>query len=153
MSRANQSWKAVSYVHGTDTWFMAWANWAVAIQTERLVSQCRIERLFIFDSHDERTKFENPMQEQCRAGVDVRWLMKAETDVLPQRDTWLGRIGSLDYALIDGVWVYVTHLDAERRIAGATATRTATACEAARELFGELWQLAGTRGQVVKVAP
>lgn len=54
ISRTQNHWKVISYAAHDDTWGLGWMKYGNAIQKERLLSGCKITRVFLLDSLEEK---------------------------------------------------------------------------------------------------
>jgi hypothetical protein len=153
LARATSKWSVLTYALPDDTWgITSWSNKALAIQQERIVSDCTIERVFIFDNIDERNRLEHIMEDHSRRGIKVFWLLKNELLANKTANDCWKTIGSLDVAVVDDSWVYLTSLDEHRKMVGAKATKGANIVRAAALLISEARALAATKKNIVQVA-
>ena len=153
MARANARWSVVTYAAATDTWLLAWRRQALAIQKERLMNECKIERVFVVDSPEEWERLGDVVREQREAGISVWWVVKEKIVGHALATSACTRLGTLDVAVIDDSWVYRTYLDSGRALVGASVSRDSAIVEAARVFVREVRGLATVASDVGVQAP
>ncbi len=123
IGRAEAHWFVTTYTLADETWSLGWGQESsFAIQSERLASQCKITRVFVVDSDDERDDLFEIMQRQSRIDVDVKWILKEDLVGNKMVREALKELGTMEVAVIDGKWIYRTYLDPKRRMKGASAS-------------------------------
>jgi hypothetical protein len=152
LARANIKWSVLTYALPDDTWgISSWSRRALAIQQERIVSNCTIERVFIFDDVNEKDRLQPIMEHHSGCGIKVFWLLKPDLLANRTANDCLKIIGSLDVAVVDDSWVYMTSLDEQRNMVGAKATKSARIVQLATLLINEAQALATEKGNIVQV--
>ena len=68
------------------------------------------ERLFIYENEDELSHLQQTIKAQKEAGIKILLLEKRKYDELAANQGWLERIGSKDYSIIDGEYLYLSHI-------------------------------------------
>jgi hypothetical protein len=153
LARADTKWSVLTYALADETWgITSWSNKALAIQEERIVSGCTIERVFVVDNIDERKRLQEIMEEHSRRGIKVFWVLKDELLANKAANESWRKIGTLDVAVVDVSWVYKTSFDQQRNIIGASATKSKAIFEAATLLISEAQGLAAIKKNIVQVA-
>lgn len=142
IGRANNRWSAVTYAQAADTWRLAWKQAALAIQKERVMNGCTIERVFVVDSNEEWTSLTDVVAEQRAAGISISWVLKEKVTAHALASTAAQRLGTMDLAVVDDTWIYSTYLTDDRKLKGSCASRDTAALEAARTLVREVRGLA-----------
>lgn len=123
-----------------------------AIQKERLLSGCKITRIFLVDSLEEKETIENTMIEQSKIEIDVSWLLKDKLLQNQAAKKAFETIKSLDVAVVDNSWVYMTYLNEDRKMTGALATRDKNVLKNAIVLVDEAIELARANKIIEKTA-
>jgi hypothetical protein len=123
IGRAEAHWFVTTYTLADETWGLGWGQEiSFAIQNERLASQCKITRVFVVDSNDERDALLEIMQRQSKIGVDVKWILKKDLIENNMVREALKELETIEVAVIDGKWIYRTYIDRKRRMKGASAS-------------------------------
>lgn len=123
IGRTEAHWFVTTYTLAEETWSLGWGQESsFAIQSERLASQCKITRVFVVDSNDERDDLFEIMQRQSKIGVDVKWILKQDLFANKMVREALKDLETIEVAAIDGKWIYRTYLDSKRRMKGASAS-------------------------------
>lgn len=145
MARTKNKWQALSYAKGP--WTLGWAKQSLLIQEERIRSGCSLERIFVLDSLQETKEMMAAIQAQNATNIKVGWILREELLRESIAKDAHDEIGSLDFAVIDGRWLYITDLDDQRRLTGARATAQSESVNLASLLFTEA-QTKATRGPI-----
>jgi hypothetical protein len=122
LAHASRHWFVATYSVADESWHLGWGrSSSLEIQRERIASGCRITRVFVVESESEKDATIDTMRQQRSIGVDVRWILKSELTQNRMVQEALKELRTLDVAVVDGSWVYRTHLDRQRKITGASA--------------------------------
>lgn len=145
ISRAEAHWFVTTYTRADETWDLGWGKESsFGVQIERLAAQCKITRVFVVDSEDERRALHETMCRQSKLGVDVRWILK---DTLAKnhmvRDAWK-QLETAEVAVVDGKWIYRTFFDPKRRMTGASASDDGELLKKASFVVNEAYKLGRT---------
>lgn len=152
VARAKSKWTVFTYARVDETWGLSWAQEALAIQRERLISGCTIERVFIVDDVAEKAQLQAIMEEHSKTGVTVFWLLKSDILSNTTAKEYLTRVGTLDFGVADDTWVYRTVFDAQRNITGANAIKDQDVRDKAVWLIKEAQGAARGKNNLIQVA-
>jgi hypothetical protein len=153
IARASIKWSVLTYARPDETWGLtSWGEEALAIQRERIVSGCTIERVFIVEDEDEKNKLYEIMKRHSLQGINVFWLLKSDLLANETAAAYCNEIGTLDFAVVDDSWVYRTLFDRQRTIVGANATKSEEMCKKAAWLIRQAQGLARGKKNVVQAA-
>jgi hypothetical protein len=147
MSRTQHNWQVISYSRHDETWALGWMKYGNAIQKERLLSGCNITRVFVVDSLEEKKEFELTMKEQSKINIDISWVLKEKLLENKIAREAFEFIKSLDVAVIDNTWVYMTYCDANRRLTSASATKDKEILKRAKVIVDEAIEM-GNKNKV-----
>jgi len=142
IARANGRWSVVTYAAASETWLLAWRQQALAIQKERLMNDCKIERVFVVDSEAEWTSLKDVVKEQMEAGIAVSWVLKEKVSRHTMASQAAARLRTMDVAVVDDSWVYETYLDTARALTGASASKDPSVVNDAKVFVREVRGLA-----------
>jgi len=106
----------LSYTNPDFWWNQAFSKLAIEIQrVKKNVIKAEINRIFVYENHDELRNLQDVMAEQWKAGITVRYISK---DIIEKRillKKLSGKIKTLDYALIDQKTVLLVYVDKYRQ--------------------------------------
>ena len=145
MIRAYNKWDVLTYTTSEETWNSGWSKKTLSIQSERIVDGCVIERIFLVESQEERNKLQEIINQKKEIGIKVSWLLKDDLLANKAARNYYNNIGSLDFAIIDNTWIYMTRLDSQRQMIGACATKDPEIVEKAKLLLIEAKGLVNTK--------
>jgi hypothetical protein len=141
--RTEIQWSVISYSLPEEGWTLAWNDFGLALQKEKIASNCRIERIFLIEDKKEVGKLKKVMDQQSEIGIDVRYISRAEIN--NDRINELSRrLKTLDFAIVDGAWLFLSELDENRRVNSVGATNNPEKVSIAKDLFKEIYHLATT---------
>ncbi|MEN3042838.1 MAG: hypothetical protein ABDH59_06010, partial [Fervidobacterium sp.] len=138
------SWSVLSYTDPLQTWNSGYMiNIGKAVQQEKIqADSCTIERIFVLDDAGEEEKLKNRFEEQKNIGVIVKKILKKKVLEIIERDSEFKRLvkryNTLDIAVADDEWVYMTLLDVTRKVNGAMATKDKDTLTMCKRLFLEV---------------
>lgn len=142
IGRAKNRWSVVTYVAADETWRLAWKKVALAIQKERIMTGCEIERVFLVDSEEEWNSLNDVVAAQIDAGIRVSWVLASAVNAHVVAAEASERLGTYDVAIADDAWVYKTYLSKKRSLRGACASRDLAEVDLARTFIREVRALA-----------
>lgn len=137
VSKAKDSWTAVSFVRPEESWDLGWEKRATALQVERLASGCKIERIFVLQKRTDLSNYEHILAEQANNGIKVYWVL---LDKLLKKSLLKDAIDSLktwDFALMDKKLVYRTQLK-RRKIESADLSKDYSLVKSADFIIQEI---------------
>ncbi len=115
--RIESSLSATNYIHPDEGWGRAYGELVHEIQRTKVkVNNATIRRVFIVDDEDEVKTLRNVMVRQKDAGIHVRYIFKKEIDTTSMLKSVANTLETLDFDLVDHKYVWLTFLDANRRI-------------------------------------
>mgnify|MGYP006300579019 CR=1 FL=1 len=137
MLRTKIKWSVISYSVPDEGWLLAWNNAVLVLQSERIASGCQIERVFLVETENEVSQLQQVMQKQIDIGIKVSYALKK--DVSTERVKELLKItGTMDFAVIDGSWLFFSNLDKSRKVVSVGAARDPEVVKCANTLFEEI---------------
>lgn len=137
MLRSKIKWSVISYSIPDEGWLLAWNNAALVLQAERIASGCQIERIFLIETENEISQLQQVMQKQIEIGVKVSYALRK--NVSTERVKELSKItGTLDFAVVDGTWIFFSNLDKSRKIISVGATKDSEIVKSANTVFDEI---------------
>jgi hypothetical protein len=142
MLRATTRWAVLNYSIPDEGWTLAWGDAALALQQERVSNGCRVQRVFIVESEEELEDLQRIMSRQATIGVEVAYLFKKDLFTLPKARELAEAIGTLDFAVVDNSWTFISNLDSRRRVIRVGATSDSSTLTQAIALFDETMRLA-----------
>lgn len=141
--RAKMRWAVISYSVPEEGWALAWNNAGLALQAERVSNGCRIERVFLVESEKEITELKEVMHQQAAIGIEVKYIFRKSLKS-PRIEELAKKIGTLDFAIVDGSWVFLSDLDKNRKVVSVGASIDADVIKSASDLFEEIFFLANS---------
>jgi hypothetical protein len=108
---------ATNYVHPDEGWGRAYSELYHEIQRTKIkVNKANIRRVFIVDDEDEVKTLRDVMLRQKEVGVHVRYVFKKKIETTSMLRTAADTLETLDFDIIDNKYVWLTMLDASRKI-------------------------------------
>jgi len=148
VSRVHSSCKILSYASPKETWNLGWQKIAIGIQQERIISGCKIERIFVIDSSENLEDYSNINFELENIGVIVKFVYKnwlSESKLIKQ---YFKEIGTYDFSISDNKWIRRNYLLKNRSISKADAVNKKELVSKAKMLFHEAQKLGKTFDEI-----
>lgn len=138
--RGCKRWLTVTYARPEESWDLKFGGEiALAVQQERIRSGGEIKRLFLVDDEKEYEHLRKVMKEQESIGVKVKYLIKSDLPKQKIVSDCIDALGTLDFALVDNVWVWKMNLDKARRPGSSEAIKNKNLAEKAQIAFNEIF--------------
>lgn len=139
---AKKSWIVVNYAKIENVWKLGFADKVVSIQKEKIANGSLIERIFIFESNEEKELANDFLINQAMTGTKVKWLLKKD---IPDNDSvkkLRKKVETIDFGIIDDSWVFRAFLDSKRKVKKVNSIQDDILLEYGKTLVNEIRKVA-----------
>lgn len=108
---------ATNYIHPDEGWGRAYSELYHEVQQTKVkVNKATIRRVFIVDDEEEVNTLRTVMSRQKEVGIHVKYILRRKIETTSLLKIAADTLETLDFDIIDHKFVWVTLLDANRKI-------------------------------------